>query len=459
MAKQPAGKVIQMLSPENYIRKKARTLPIVECTVSSDWEESGLAQISIARKHTNGNFTFCMYLADLMCLGIKDTHYMFNVSPVEYYEQLEQIRERMPIHAAEYTLIHNIIYAGIEFAEEYGFKPHKDFTSVTQFMLEEDTDDIEMMEIECGKDGNPVYFRGPYEDDGKVQKIIAQLEKTAGPGNYSIIDEDEEVDDYEEEEVDLDYSEFEGMSFAEKKEQFINLVKRLDKLSEDEAIHFTLLTNLLIDDLIDVEIHNKLFDQYFEDLNVKINDKVPDELLGISPGSRNVPDKLRNQFINIYELINDELKIAKKEFREFEKEAATLPAVCFLELQILQAEDSRKYGNKLKECAVIYPDYQVIKVLWAIEQLSKKNPTKQLNPTPLKLNMLFQNRASIHSIERYYGLIWYLFVIGLSRDLNQIEAFASVVGDLDLSESDESGIGTLVSIMKIHLLTEILLKS
>ncbi len=31
MAKANKGKVIQMLSPENYIRKKANTLPIFEC--------------------------------------------------------------------------------------------------------------------------------------------------------------------------------------------------------------------------------------------------------------------------------------------------------------------------------------------------------------------------------------------------------------------------------------------
>ena len=77
MAKNTGGKVIQMLSPENYIRKKARSLPIHECTINSHWEESGLANISIARRHTNGNITSCFYLIDLLCLGVKDTHYIF----------------------------------------------------------------------------------------------------------------------------------------------------------------------------------------------------------------------------------------------------------------------------------------------------------------------------------------------------------------------------------------------
>jgi hypothetical protein len=41
----------------------------------------------------------------------------------------------------------------LEFAEEYGFKPHEDFSKVAQYILEEDTESIELMDIECGKDG------------------------------------------------------------------------------------------------------------------------------------------------------------------------------------------------------------------------------------------------------------------------------------------------------------------
>lgn len=57
-----ANKVIQMLSPENYIRNKVRTLPIYECLVNSNWEKSKMVHVVIARRHTNGNITACFYL-------------------------------------------------------------------------------------------------------------------------------------------------------------------------------------------------------------------------------------------------------------------------------------------------------------------------------------------------------------------------------------------------------------
>lgn len=190
MAKKKKGKVIQMLTPENYIKQKARSLPVFECWVNSEWDENGMANILVGRKHTNGNITAGMYLVDLKCLGVKDAHYWFNIAEYEFREILEYAMESMEMEECSYTLAHNIIYAGLEYAEDYGFKPHKDFTSVAQYILDEDSDDIELMEINCGLDGKPAYVRGPYDSWAKMEGIVEQLEKTAGPGNYMIIDEE-----------------------------------------------------------------------------------------------------------------------------------------------------------------------------------------------------------------------------------------------------------------------------
>lgn len=49
------------LSPENYIRQKARTLPIHECYISDDIYEVGEASIIVARRHENGKITIGFY--------------------------------------------------------------------------------------------------------------------------------------------------------------------------------------------------------------------------------------------------------------------------------------------------------------------------------------------------------------------------------------------------------------
>jgi hypothetical protein len=91
MAKKNKGKAVQMLSSENYIRKKARTLPILECWINKDWEESGVANIIITRSHTNGNITACYYYVDLYCLGIKDSYHQFNIPQFELQERLDYL--------------------------------------------------------------------------------------------------------------------------------------------------------------------------------------------------------------------------------------------------------------------------------------------------------------------------------------------------------------------------------
>ena len=205
MAKRKKGKVIQMLSPEQYIRQKARTLPIHECLINSEWEADGMANITITRRHSNNNFTVGMYLVDLKCLGVKDTHSLFNVSPAEYRELIDTIERNHDLESIPYNLAHNIVFAGLEFADDYGFKPHSDF-SLSQYILEEDTDDIELIDITCGENGKPLYVRGPMESDLRAAQILAQLEKTAGPGNFDFVNafDDEWMDDDEFDESDDD---------------------------------------------------------------------------------------------------------------------------------------------------------------------------------------------------------------------------------------------------------------
>jgi hypothetical protein len=150
MAKKKSKKVVQMLSPENYIRQRSRGLPIHKCWITKDWREIGKTSIIISRKHTNGNISFCFYLVDLFCMGVKDTFFEFNTDERDLIERITENNGYNQFEEISYELAHNIIYSAIEFAEEYGFQPHKDFTRTTEFFLEEDDDRIKLINIECG---------------------------------------------------------------------------------------------------------------------------------------------------------------------------------------------------------------------------------------------------------------------------------------------------------------------
>lgn len=109
-------------------------------------------------------------------MGIKDSFYNFNVDKKVYNELLEQMGgERFK--KVDYVLVHNIIYTGYEYALEIGFKPHKNFTNITINILEEDTEDIELIEIECGRNGKPLFIPSIDDTPEKINQITKILQK------------------------------------------------------------------------------------------------------------------------------------------------------------------------------------------------------------------------------------------------------------------------------------------
>jgi len=189
------------LSPENYMKTRARLLPLGECYISKSWKESGLANIVITRRHVTGNLTLGFFEVDLYCLGVKDAFWKFNAFPgiikdilANQKEYSEPGNEFVPV---DYVLAHNIIYGAEEYAGDLGFKPHKGF-NLAQYVLEEDDEKIELIDIEFGLDGRPAIFLGREEHPSN---ILAALDKSVGHGNYTVINE-EDMEDIDEEDQD-----------------------------------------------------------------------------------------------------------------------------------------------------------------------------------------------------------------------------------------------------------------
>ena len=457
MAKKKAGKVIQMLSPENYIRTKARTLPIHECMVNAEWQEAGFANIIIARGHNNGNITVCFYLIDLYCLGIKDTHYMFNISKGEY-QNIFNKADNMNLIPISYTLAHNIIYAGLEYAEEFGFKPHKDFTSITRFMLEEDTEDIELIDIECGKDGKPFYVSGPFDDEFKMNAITKQLEKTAGVGNFNHIEAiSNDLFDREKED-DKDWEdEFKGYTFEEKKKLFVELESRKEILNDEEDERFINICNSIIEDIKDPALFNKYYAEFDDDFDIEItNDEISDEMLGILPGSTFIQDETRNLFPKIYYESAEDTGSVHKLLERIKKQTPDIPASAFLELVILKNEDSSEYAEKLKEYTYKFPDYSLIKLLFLIESLSSDlSPTVTLDQS-LSLHSAFPGRTDLHTIEIIHYVMFNLLYLSKLGDPSKLKAFIYICEELELEDADVEILDGLLKFAKMRLVNNYL---
>jgi hypothetical protein len=171
-----------LLSPQVIIRH-ARTFPLFECLISDNWQKDdlGLVQILLARQQPDGDICFGVYLVDKYCLGLKNTFANANFSQTRYENEVRNriFREQVPVECP-LELAHQMIYESIEYAAQFGFEPEKDF-ALSQYLLAPRGELEEPYHLTFGKDGKPFFIAGPHDN---AARIMRQLEKTAGPGNY-----------------------------------------------------------------------------------------------------------------------------------------------------------------------------------------------------------------------------------------------------------------------------------
>jgi hypothetical protein len=168
------------------IIRRARTFPFFECWISANWQKDdlGLVEILVAREQPDGDICFGVYLVDKYCLGLKNTFADAGFSRTRYQNEVlgRIFRETKP-QACPVELAHQMIYASIEYAAQFGFEPEKDF-ALTQYVLAPRGELEEPYQLTFGKNGKPFFIAGPHDN---VARILKQLEKTAGPGNYDYL--------------------------------------------------------------------------------------------------------------------------------------------------------------------------------------------------------------------------------------------------------------------------------
>jgi hypothetical protein len=409
MSKQKNSKQQNRINPEKYIRERARNLPIYKCWINKGWSRVQSATIFVSRKHASGNVTFGIYMLDLLCKGVKETLFKYNISEEELMDLIESgAQNHFKFKEISYNLAHNIIYASIEYADEYGFSPDADFTRVTQYLLEEDDEKIPLIDIHCGdENGQPIYINLNEDTPAQEKQIIAQLEKTAGPGNYSFIsndddddddDDDDEYDDYDEydeyddddyDEYDDEYDEYEYDDDDDDDDKY-RLSKKMQQIKDElrlfdddklKARYFESLDNFESHKIrglqnleyslefvaaVDVSLErignarrfSKHFVKYIESFNVETVD-----LFDLPNSALNLQYDDTEKLENLYDEVVDGLQSDNRDelMEKFRKEVGDIPYIYYMELSYSDLSDD-EYDRKLNEYAKKYPDYLLFKI-------------------------------------------------------------------------------------------------
>lgn len=260
--KKSKGQQQAKMSPERFMREKARTLPIGTCYITPDWKESGLSPIIITRVRPSGNLAIGIFLVDTFCIGVKDATYYANMSQIDFKKLIERYESRLGLEEISYDEAHNIIYGAIEFAREGGIEPAKDFKTAG-FILEEDTDDIPLIEYEFGKNGKHFLV---VKSDRSEMPYYHRLKRTLGDDfKYVMEYVGEDYDDYDDYMSDEPYDDSDYLSKGVTVEGLKQVMKNWHNMMDESNRH-------------PAEIYSYEYPEYPKVLNVK-NQFIADELM------------------------------------------------------------------------------------------------------------------------------------------------------------------------------------
>ncbi|MBI9061971.1 MAG: hypothetical protein JEZ14_08270, partial [Marinilabiliaceae bacterium] len=391
------------LSPVKYIQTKARQLPVTECLVNADWLETRMANITIVREHSNGNITLASYLVDLMCLGVKDSDFQFNISHSDYEAFKGHLEEFHPMIPIDYTLAHNIIFAAYEFAIELGIEPCKAFIETTRYMLEEDNDDVELIDIECGEHGLPVIIRGEH-NAREADETYHRLCNTIGKDKIIIRDIDEQKDWTDDDSLPLeDYIYDNPVKERRADIQKLKvLTGNLPNISEEESLELSEAANHLFYNYHGYEMVEESREEIFNLFDVDIIGELSDRVLGFSR-------EIHPDWVQLIEETIDQLQEDDEvNLEPIIKDYPLIPFLKYIHIKEMEFNAETDNGDEavirkqLKKYLKDHPHYFLLKLVDEVYRI-KNNEEALIIPDVLNqektLSELFNQEEFIHSSE------------------------------------------------------------
>lgn len=185
--KKLSQKTSQILANKDPVSIFAK-YPIHECIIPEDLFVKGVGTVLISRRSPRGEIGVAAFIVDVFCLGVKNS--LFNTSePVDYESVFKPSLlgdNEGNMNTADPACVKKLLEDVVEYALDLGFKPDPEYMKFKGFLR--GIDKTECSEtFTFGKEGKPYYINGPYETVDESLKIVKQLERSCGEGNFEYL--------------------------------------------------------------------------------------------------------------------------------------------------------------------------------------------------------------------------------------------------------------------------------
>ncbi len=198
----------QATSLQGVIRQ-AVSYPFGPTFVSPGWDVADekadlpLITVVVTRVLPDKRLVPAVALVDRTCMGIKNGFVQHPMTVPEFAKLVHSIglSYSAPMESCELLVGQSIVFHAIDYARSLGFTPHPDFPAP----LFGPRPDV-LIDTPYARPEKPMYFSGPDDD---VPRVLAQLERAVGPGNYLYVAtatmvDDENADDEDADDEDAD---------------------------------------------------------------------------------------------------------------------------------------------------------------------------------------------------------------------------------------------------------------
>jgi hypothetical protein len=152
--------------------------PVAASLVPENLWSMGLGNLLIARRTPEGQLACGIFLVDVFCLGVKDA-----VWKIVGSTQFNSLRRELEAHGRleNVTPEHfaKLVYRAADYGQSLGFPPHRDFRHAQQLLAGIDPSQCPD-EFEFGREGRPLYIRGPSESMDEARIIAARVQGHGG---------------------------------------------------------------------------------------------------------------------------------------------------------------------------------------------------------------------------------------------------------------------------------------
>jgi hypothetical protein len=174
----------------------------VACYINEDWQDKGIASVTVLKRAPGGGLALGAYLIDTWCLGLKDVWGRLDISQLEFEDHIEHAKAHLALVRIAPEQARQLVAGAIRFAKQNGFRlppKYERWTALLGTAGEVATADLSPFGIEGGK----LRYVGSTEDlrdrliGCRLEDFLARkdVEYIAGPPmGY---DDDEFDDEFE----------------------------------------------------------------------------------------------------------------------------------------------------------------------------------------------------------------------------------------------------------------------